>query len=84
MRDCYLATRDAADITVDQHEVHDRYDRGRRLLEFEAGRRGFDLESGQHDPKAALDPERAMLHTDEDIQAIKVTRQDDQRQRIGH
>lgn len=84
LRGCYLATRDAAAIAGEQQDARDRFDRGRRVMEFEAGRRGLDLESGRHDPKAASDPKRALLFTDEDCQAIKVKRRDDQVQRIGH
>ncbi|WP_375263410.1 hypothetical protein [Palleronia sp.] len=84
MRDCYLATRDAAAITAEQQDVHGQFARGLRSLEFEAGRRGFDLETGRHDPKAASDPKRARLHTDEDIQVIRVARRDNQLQRTDH
>ncbi|SES21882.1 hypothetical protein SAMN04490244_107168 [Tranquillimonas rosea] len=82
LRSCYLATRDAADISEEQLEVHDPFDRGRRVLELEAGRRGLNLETGRHDPKSASDPKRATLHTDQDTQTIKVMRRDDQQQRV--
>ena len=84
LRSCYLATRDAAAIAEEQPDAHDPFDRGRRVMEFEAGRRGLDLESGRHDPKAASDPKRAMLHTDQDCQAVKVKRRENQAQRVGH
>ncbi|WP_210528338.1 hypothetical protein [Rubellimicrobium arenae] len=82
LRDCFLATRDAAEITVGQQEIHAGFDRGQQLLKWEAGRRGFDLETGRHDPCAASDPERARLHTDEDVQAIRITLPGAQRQRV--
>lgn len=84
MRDCYRATRDAAEITVEDRDIHGLFCRGQKVLEFEAGRRGFDLDTGRHDPQAASDQKRARLHTDQDMQAIKVTRRDAEVQRTGH
>ncbi|WP_282025322.1 hypothetical protein [Limimaricola cinnabarinus] len=84
LRRCYLATRDAVAIVVEHQDAHDRFDRGRRVIELEADRRGFDLETGRHDPKSASDPKRATLHTDQDSQAITVTPRGDQRQRVRH
>lgn len=82
LRSCYLATRDATEIVGEHQDVHDYFDRGRRVLQFEAGRRGVDLETGRHDPKSASDPNRATLHTDQDNQEIRIRRRDGQRQRV--
>ncbi|MSU90600.1 hypothetical protein GE300_13405 [Rhodobacteraceae bacterium 2CG4] len=84
IRGCYLATRDAAEITAEGQAIHSDFVRGQTVLEYEAGRRGFDLDTGRHDPKAAADPERAKLHTDQDFQSITVIRRDNQSQLVGH
>lgn len=81
MRDCFLATRDAEVLCEDDKHLALQFKRGRLALEFEADRRGFDLESGRHSPEAATDPKRATLHTDEDVHPIRVVRKDRQRQR---
>jgi hypothetical protein len=84
MRSCYVATGDAAEITAEGHVIHSDFVRGRNSLEHEAGRRGLNLDTGRHDPKAASDPERATLHMDQDIQSIRVIRRDNQSELIGH
>ncbi len=48
--------------------------RGLGALTGEAARRGFDTSTGQHDPSAATDVDRARLHTDEDRRPLRVLR----------
>ena len=81
---CYLATRDAADLTTDGQTVHSQFIRGRQVLEYEAKGRGFNFETGRHDPNAASDPKRARLHLDEDTRGFSIKLRNGQRQLTRH
>ncbi|SFP31233.1 hypothetical protein [Tranquillimonas alkanivorans] len=65
--DAVLLCEEHPDLRVD-------FDRGRRVLEVGAKQRGLDIDTGQHDPSAAIDPERAKLHLDSELRPQRKTR----------
>ena len=76
LRSNYLATSDATRLCEEQPALRSEFVRARTILEFEADRRGYDLESGRHDASKATDQARATLHTDEDNVPLKVIRRE--------
>jgi hypothetical protein len=81
LRQAAIATRDATDICPNG-PLREQFNRGWVVLRHEAGQRGVDLDTGQHRPEAALDAERATLHTDQDVCTIRVLRKNIARQRV--
>jgi hypothetical protein len=65
------ASLDAANLTEDDPDLAVEYGRGAQAIELVAGMRGFDLETGRHDPDKATDPALAHQHTDGDPEPIK-------------
>lgn len=65
LRNAFQATRDAVKLIEQNEELEQRFTRGLRVIEASAKARGFDLETGCHEPEKATDPARAMLHLDQ-------------------
>ena len=82
LRQAWAATSDACALVPRNVPIAGDFDRGCVVLEFAAGQRGYDLNTGKHAPARAKDPQRANLHTDQDAQVIRVIRRDRQRQRV--
>ncbi len=77
LRDAWLATVDAVQITSDAGgDLQAEFKRGESILKLAAAERGFYLISGRHHPETATDANRATLHTDEDNKPIQVIRRD--------
>ena len=70
------ATLDALRLTDKGSVLHRTFAHSAEEIERHAAARGYDLEAGTHDPGRARDPQRAMLHRDEDALSIRVTRRD--------
>lgn len=81
LRQAAIASRDATDL-CQPGSARDDFARGWAVLRHEAGRRGLDLDTGQHVPEAATDADRAHLHTDQDPCPIRVVRKNIARQRV--
>lgn len=80
LRDRYQASRDAVLLCDETPSLKALFTRGMRALQIGAAQRGFDLETGRHDPSRASDPERARLHTDRQPKGISVKSTDGARQ----
>ena len=78
----WAATSDACALAPRGAPITGDFERGCRVLEAAASARGFDLQTGKHDPNRATDASRATLHTDHDTMRIRVMRRDRQRQRV--
>jgi hypothetical protein len=81
LRHAAIASRDATDLCP-AGSVREEFARGWSVLRYEAQRRGLDLDTGVHTPEAASDPERALLHADQDPCPIRVVRKNISRQRV--
>lgn len=68
----YRASRDAAVLTEDDEALATEYRRGAQAIGIVARMRGYDLETGRHEPKNATDPKFAYQHTDGDPDPIRV------------
>lgn len=81
LRHAAIASRDATDLCP-AGSVREEFGRGWSVLRYEAKRRGLDLDTGVHTPEVASDPERALLHADQDPCPIRVVRKNISRQRV--
>ncbi|MCB1356092.1 MAG: plasmid recombination protein [Maritimibacter sp.] len=72
LREKHGASRDAAMLIEDDPALALEFQRGAEAIEIIAKKRGYDLETGRHDPKKATDPELAHQHTDSDPEPIRV------------
>lgn len=81
LRQAAIASRDATDL-CQAGSARDDFARGWAVLRHEAGRRGLDLDTGQHVPETATDADRAHLHVDQDPCPIRVVRKNIARQRV--
>jgi len=81
LRHAAIATRDASDLSP-AGNFRDDTARAWAVLQYESRRRGLDLDTGQHHPERATDPERAALHRDESPCPIRVVRKNIARQRV--
>ncbi|WP_170311752.1 hypothetical protein [Sulfitobacter sabulilitoris] len=77
----HRATSDAVLICQERPEILDDFVKGQQAIEAVAALRGFDLETGKHDPAKAADKALATRHEDQLPDPIKVVRKDLQRQR---
>jgi len=76
-----VATRDATDL-CQPGDLRQDLNRGWVVLRFEAERRGLDIDTGRHTPSEATDPERATLHTDQELIPLRIVRKTITRQRV--
>jgi hypothetical protein len=76
------ASLDAAKLAEDDPDLALEYERGAQAIGIVAGMRGFDLETGRHDPEKATDPALAHQHTDGDPEPIKDRVKTRSRQRL--
>lgn len=60
-----FSTRDAADL-IEDPKVAKGHQAAYEIIKDHAKRRGFDLDTGIHDPAKATDPKMANIHKDED------------------
>ena len=81
LRAAYQATRDAALLCDENGALEAEATFGMRVIEAGASMRGFDLETGRHDPSKARSPEHANLHTDQFAQWERIIRKDRQQVR---
>lgn len=81
LRRTWVASMQARQLCDERPDLAADLGRGVKCLEFAARQRGFDLETGQHDPEAAEDPKRARLHVDTKPDSIRVVRRNRQRGR---
>lgn len=82
LRAAYLATSDAVLIIEDDDALREKARLGMRVIEAGASLRGFDLETGRHDPDKAKDPKLATLHTDQHKEWDVIMRRNPQRVRV--
>lgn len=82
MMKAHRATLDAVLICRERPEILGDFVRGQEAIEAVAELRGFDLETGKHDPAKAKNKTLAARHSDELPDPIKVVRRDHQRQRV--
>jgi hypothetical protein len=76
-----VATRDATDLCA-PGDLRQDMNRGWVVLRFEAERRGLDLDTGRHNPAAATDADRALLHTDQELLPLRIVRKTISRQMV--
>lgn len=81
MMKAHRATSDAVLICKERPEIANDFVRGQKAIEAVAVLRGFDLETGKHDPAMAKDKPLASRHNDQLPDPIKVVRTARQRQR---
>jgi hypothetical protein len=81
MMKAHRATSDAVLICKERPEIANDFVRGQKEIEAVAVLRGFDLETGKHDPAKAKDKPLASRHNDQLPKPIKVVMTDRQRQR---
>ena len=81
MMKAHRATSDAVLICKERPEIANDFVRGQKAIEAVAVLRGFDLETGKHDPAMAKDKPLASRHNDQLPDPIKVVSTDRQRQR---
>jgi hypothetical protein len=81
MMKAHRATSDAVLICRERPDIANDFVRGQQAIEAIAALRGFDLETGKHDPTKAKDKAMAARHNDQLPEPIKVVRSDRQRQR---
>ncbi len=81
LRRRWVASWQSMRICDERPDLAQDLERGVAALEFAAQQRGYDLESGKHDPDAAGDPDRARLHIDTEPAPIRIIRMDRQRVR---
>lgn len=85
LRVAWQETRDAKLITAEDAKdasLHAEFGLGLKILVAEAQMRGFDLETGRHDPSKATIPDHALIHRDQLPGPMTVIRRDQQRQRV--
>ncbi|WP_146010378.1 hypothetical protein [Acidimangrovimonas sediminis] len=81
LRACHRATTDAVLICEDRPDLRGDFERGIFVLEDAAKRRGFDIDTGRHDPSKATDPAEASRYTDQLPDQIAITRRNGARER---
>jgi hypothetical protein len=81
MMKAHRATSDAVLICRERPEIAGDFVRGQQAIEAVAALRGFDLETGKHDPAKATDKALAARHDDQLPNPMKVVMKDRQRQR---
>lgn len=73
LRAAYQATRDAMLLTETDQTLYSKFALATRVIESNAGQRGFDLVTGRQDlGNAAVVPAIAALHRDEMLEAVPV------------
>ncbi len=81
LRRSWVASWQSTQICDERPDLAQDLERGVAALELAAQQRGYNLESGKHDPDAAGDPDRARLHLDSEPAPIRIIRKDWQRVR---
>jgi len=79
VRRTWVATWQSMEICDERPDLAKDLNRGVQALEEAARQRGFDLESGKHDPEKATDPKRARLHVDAEPDPIRIIWKDRKR-----
>ena len=82
VRRAWIATWQSQAICDERPDLADELSRGVAILETTALQRGYDLETGKHDPKAAKDAKKASLHLDTEPDPIRIIKPVRQRVRI--
>jgi len=81
LRRAWVASWQSIKICDEHPDLAQDLERGVAALEFAAQQRGYNLESGKHDPEAAEDPERVRIHLDSEPAPLRIIRMDRQRVR---
>lgn len=78
VRRMWVATWQSQEICDERPDLAEDLSRGVAVLEEIAQQRGYDLETGKHDPEAAKDLKRSRIHLDTEPNPIRIVRRNKQ------